>query len=230
MKNSTLILFSFIVLISFSSCNDEKSELLFENSGWFYSYEVYKKPKNNDSVSYSYSSNIGGFQTKGSSIKTMVSLSTFDSYKHSKVELKNVEDSIKHDVYFKGSWNSTAKKQFLSDVLNNYNLKLNKKEVQEDFYEIYVADEEKLNEFASKNKGIHSIESDRFKLKHTNVTLKQAISQIYENVVYKGNHQQKYDLTFYYRDFDSNKEFFKKYGLAYRKIQEPVLHYIVEKS
>ena len=230
MKNCVYFLLSFIFLTSFTSCSDDKTELIFENSGWFYSYEVYKNPKKSDSVSYSYSHNIGGFQTKGSSIQTMVSLSTFDSYKHSKVEVKNVEDSIKHDVYFKGSWNSTAKKQFLSDVLTYYNLKLNKKEVQEDFYEIYVADEEKLNEFASKNKGSHSIESDKFKLKHTNVTLKQAISQIYENVVYKGNDQQKYDLTFFYRDFDSNKEYLKKYGLGYRKIKEPVLHYVVEKS
>lgn len=235
MKNSTVILFSFIVLIAFSSFSQNNEEkLIIENSGFFYSYEVFQKNENSNELDGGtiYESTFTGFEAKRAGLRFMISSSIVDSYKHKEIEFKGIKDTVVNRIDFTGKWNKTAKQQFLADVLDYYNVKISKKETKENFLEVYVVDEEKLNKFVSttSTKASSSRSTDDGKMLNKNTSLKQAINMLSGNAVYNGDSSKRYNLEFSNDSIEANQEYLEKYGLTYRKIKEPVMHYMVEKD
>ncbi|WP_121666874.1 hypothetical protein [Mesonia aquimarina] len=230
-KTTHLFLIAILSLSFVFGQENKNDKLIFENSGDSYSYKVYKNDDYKPDGKTSYSSTSDGFKAENASLRFMISKPIGKPAEHVDFDFKGMKDDVVAKVIFNGKWNITARRDFLTDVLTHYQLTISTKDVQEDFYEIYVEDEEKLDNYLSEaNTNAGSFNSTEKKMIHENLKLAQITPMFEGNVVYKGKNEKRYNLEFLYDSVEANKEYLKKYGLAYRKIQEPVKHYIIEKQ
>lgn len=230
--NTVLLLNVLLVLVSCEPVSNGK--LIIEDGAYYSSYEVYENKERDTTNKFSYEIGPELRKLKNTNIESMIKILDEQSYIEKEFEFKKVEDTFSLDILFEDSFDDIQSKEIINRVIAYYNLKLDISTKTEDYWELYIKNENKIKKFECESKlGTNRVEKKDSYIIIDCMNLYAVVGQLKnygDKLIFKGDYRRAFKLQFLDGSLAKNQENFEKYGLAVRPIKQEVGVYTISKK